>query len=112
VIEIRRPDDGELCGFADERNAQWMALTVFGAPLGEHDSHDAARDHVLAEGLASLSDRWTLVNGITGETEIVCLLEANPSQVTVARDYFPLPGVPTLTITAAELSSADWELRR
>jgi hypothetical protein len=30
--------------------------------------------------------------------------------VTVARGYYSLPGVPTLTITAAQLSSGEWEM--
>lgn len=87
-------------------------MTVFGAVLDEHGSEADARAHILAEGLASLTERWTLFEGATGLAEVACIIEANPSQVTVARDYFVHPGVPTLTITAAQLASGEWELRR
>ncbi len=110
--EVRRPGDDELCGFVDERDGGWVSLTVFGAPLEEHESGSAAREHVLAEGLGALTERWTLVEGATGRSEVACILEANPTQVTVARDYYALPGVPTLTITAEQLASGEWQLRR
>jgi hypothetical protein len=31
--------------------------------------------------------------------------------VTLARDYYSMPGVPTITITAAQLESGEWEMR-
>ncbi len=110
--EVRRPDDGELCGFVTERAGSWKALTVFGAVLGEYADPTDARDCVLVEGLASLSERWNLVEGTTGREEVVCIVEATPSQVTVARDYYALPGVPTLTITTAALAAGEWRLER
>ncbi len=110
--EVRRHDDGELCGHVEHRDGRWAALTVFGAVLATHDERDGATDHVLAAGLASLAERWTLRNGVTGQEEIVCIQEANPVSVRVARDYYSMPGVPTLTITAAQFASGEWELRR
>lgn len=110
--EVRRATDDELCGFVDRRDGRWLALTVFGAVLGGHGGEAAARDHVLAEGLASLTERWTLVEGATGEEEVACILEANPLQVTVARDHYAMPGVPTLTISADQFAAGEWELRR
>lgn len=110
--EVRRAGDGELCGFVDERDGRWLALSVFGAVLGEHRHEVDAWDRVLTEGLASLTERWTLVYGPTAREEVACILEANPSQVTVARGYDALPGVPTLTITAGQLTSGEWALRR
>ena len=110
--QVRRSDDDELCGHVDERDGSWRALTVFGAELGRHDSRDAAADHVLAEGLSSLADRWTLVEAATGEEQVVCIQEANADTVTVALDYYSLPGVPTLTIATDQLTSGEWNLHR
>lgn len=112
VEAVRRPEDKELCGFVDQHEGGWCARTVFGAMLGHHETEGDARRQVLAEGLASLTDRWTLLNGATGETEVACILEANPSSVTVVRDYLPLPGAPTLTISAAQFAAGEWELHR
>ena len=42
----------------------------------------------------------------------MCIQEANPASVTVARGYHSLPGVPVLTITAAQLATGEWELHR
>lgn len=108
---VTRQDDGELCGHVEPVGEQWLALTVFGGELGAHPTRDAAVAHVLAEGLASLAERWTL-RGIDGDDEIVCIQEANPDSVTVALGYYSLPGVPTMTITTAELESGRWQLRR
>jgi hypothetical protein len=110
--EIRRADDGELCGHVAPVGGGWRALTVFGAVLGHHDDRDGAEQHVLADGLACLAERWTLRNGETSDEEIVCLQEANPASVTVALGYYSMPGVPTLTITAQQLASGEWELHR
>ena len=69
-----------------------------------------ATDQVLTEGLASLAERWTLRQRDSGEEEVVCIQEANASAVTVARGYYSMPGVPTLTITAAQIRSGEWEM--
>ena len=111
-IEVRRVDDDELCGHVAQRGGRWVALTVFGGVLGDHEDRDGAERHVLGEGLAALADRWTLRDGTTGEEEVVCIQEANASSVRVARDYYSLPGVPTLTITAAQLAAGEWALVR
>ena len=67
---------------------------------------------VLTESLASLGERWTLRRGDGGEEEVVCIQEANRGAVTVARGYYSMPGVLTLTITATEIASGEWELYR
>ena len=108
---MRRPSDGELCGYVDERAGQWHAVTVFGAELGRHDSRADAVDQVLVEGLPSLAERWTLRHR-DGAEEVVCIQEANAGSVTVALGYYSLPGVPTRTITAAQLATGEWELHR
>jgi hypothetical protein len=109
-MEVRRASDDELCGRVEEREGEWCALTVFGAVLGRHGVRQDAVDQVLTEGLACLSERWTLRRGDSGDEGVVCIQEANPAAVTVALGYYSLPGVPTLTITAAQLSSGEWEL--
>ena len=107
--EIRR-DDGELCGFVIETDEGWSATTVFGGRLGVHDSVESAVEHVLAEGLSSLADHWTLVDRSTGEQQIVCIQEASPQGVTLALDYYSMPGVPTLRLSRDELAGDRWQL--
>jgi hypothetical protein len=43
---------------------------------------------------------------------VIATREANAAAVTVARGYYSMPGVPTLTITAAQIASGEWEIRR
>jgi hypothetical protein len=109
---LHRPDDRELCGFVDEHGGQWRALTVFGAVLGVHDERQRAVEQVLADGLASLAERWTLRSSATGEDEVVCIQEANAHAVTVALGYSSVPGVPTLRITREQLAAGEWVLAR
>jgi hypothetical protein len=107
---VRRPDDGELCGHVAFDDGAWHALAVFGEELGRHESRDDAVDHVLADGLASLAERWVLHRG--DDEQIVCILEANDRTVTVALDYYAMPGVPTLTLTVDDLLAGRCRLRR
>ncbi len=109
---MRRHDDGELCGYVDRRVEQWCALSVFGAVLGRHGDGEAAAEQVLSECLSALAERWTLRNGGTGGEQVVCIQEATPDAVTLALDYYSLPGVPTLTVTPQQLASGEWELIR
>lgn len=114
---MTRPSDGELCGHVEHRAGQWCALTVFGAVLGRHDRRDDAVAHLLTEGLASLAERWMLRPGQDGEEGVVCIQEANASEVTLALGYSSMPGVPTVTISAAqiasgEIASGEWEIYR
>jgi hypothetical protein len=111
VHEVRR-DDGELCGFVAPRNGQWQSLTVFGAVLDEHPDERSARHHVVACGLAALAERWTLVDSATGEEQIVCIQQASPAEITLALDFFSVPGVPTMTLRAGDLASGRWHLTR
>ena len=110
VEALRRPSDGELCGYVAQRDGQWQALTVFGAVLGTHDQRASAADQVLDEGLASLAERWTLRHGESGDEEVVCIQEVKGGAVTLALGYYSLPGVPTLTITKDQIASGEWEL--
>jgi hypothetical protein len=111
VDGVRRSGDGELCGHVEQRDGQWCALTVFGAELGRHEHREDAVEHVLTDGLASLAEQWTLRHR-GGEDEVVRIQEANAATVTVVRGYYSMPGVPTLTITAAQLAEGEWQLRR
>ena len=108
--EVRRQLDDELCGLVERRDGVWCALVVFGVVLGRHDERGAAVEQVLRDGLAVLAERWTLRNGETRDEQIVCIQEATTEAVTVALDFYSLPGVPTLTITSAQISAGEWQL--
>lgn len=111
--EVRRDDDGELCGFVAADGDRWQALTVFGGVLGEYEDDDVAVRHTLNDGLASVADRWMLSDAESGEEQIVCIQQMSPDEVTLALDYYSLPGVPTLTIATSDLApGARWQLRR
>jgi hypothetical protein len=112
VFEVRRPDDDELCGFVVDDGDGWQATTVFGGLLGMHADRGDAERQVLNDGLASMAERWTLIDHDSGEDQIVCIQETNPGSVTLALDFFSLPGVPTLTLTRDDLRSGRWTLRR
>ena len=109
--EVRR-DDGELCGFVALRDGSWVALTLFGGVLGTHDDEGDARMEVVGVGLAVLGERWTLVDGESGDEEVVRILEAHPGRATVEVGYYPEPGAPTRTVTTADIESGRWQLGR
>lgn len=112
MTEVRRESDGELCGFVVERSGRWWALTVFGAPLDVRDQREEAVRVVLDVGLASLAERWQLRCGDTGDIDVVCIQEADPSGVTLALGYYSLPGVPTRRVSRRQLESGEWVLFR
>ena len=112
MIEVRRADDDELCGFVAEGDGEWSALAIFGGRLGGHERRDEAERQVREAGLSSLAERWTLVDLSSGEEQIVCIQEASPSGVTVALGYYSLPGVPSLSLTSEELAGDRWRLER
>ncbi len=105
-------DDDELCGHVALDVEQWAALTVFGVVLGRHRERADAVEQVLVEGLSALADRWMLRDPATGHEQVVCIQEASSESVTLALDYYALPGVPTLTVTSRQLASGEWELAR
>jgi len=108
--EVRRLIDGELCGHVEQRDGSWLAHVVFGAELGCHPTRADAVAQVLSEGLASLSERWTLRRNDGAFDEVVCIQEATPQSVTVAVGFYSMPGV--LTITASEIAAGEWSMRR
>lgn len=106
MIEVRRHEDGELCGFVAEHDGAWHSMSVFGGHLKSFADRDAAADHVLSVGLSCLAERWWFRDGPDSEWQIVCIQEASPTYVTLALDYYPLPGVPTITVSRDQLMSA------
>jgi hypothetical protein len=49
----------------------------------------------------------TLISVASSAGSSVCIHEANPSGLTVARGHYSMPGVPTLTISASQIASGD-----
>lgn len=110
---IIRADDGELCGFVHGQGRMWRALSVFGGELAVHADEATAEFVVRELGLASLAERWLLTtsDGASDE-QIVCIQEASPEGVTLALDYYSMPGVPTRRVTRDELDTGAVRLRR
>ena len=104
--EVRRTSDGELCGYVVIDGDAWRALTVFGGVLGRHDAASAAEQQVRDEGLASLAERWMYRADRSAEWQVVCIQEASPQSVRLALDYYSMPGVPTVTLSRADLDGA------
>lgn len=104
VIEVRRAEDNELCGFVEESSGGWQSLSVFGGHLASFADMGQAWDHVLSIGLASLAERWWFRENSTSEWQMVCIQEASPESVTLALDYYSMPGVPALTISREQLN--------
>lgn len=106
MIEVRRSDDGELCGYAHaDPSGTWRSLTVFGAELAEHPTHAEAAAHVLEHGLAVMAEHWWYRPGTEAEWQIACIVEARPGEARLALDYSPMPGVAMVTVTHADLAS-------
>ena len=87
-------------------------MTIFGGRLGTHDRREDAERQVLDVGLASLAERWTLIDTDSGEEQVVCIQQASPAAVTLALDYYSLPGVPTMTVSRHDLADGRWQLQR
>ena len=102
MFEVRRQDDGELCGHVRRLADSWQALTVFGGVLAEFAMRSEAEMCVLDRGLSSLAEHWLFSNG--GEWQVVCIQEASPQSVRMALDYYSMPGVATATLTRDEAS--------
>ena len=104
MIEIRRPDDGELCGYVQASEATWQSVTVFGATMSDHTSQAEAEAHVLDHGLAVLAEHWWYRPQADDEWQVACIIEARPGEVRLALDYYPMPGVATVTVTRSDLA--------
>lgn len=112
MIEVRRGEDGELCGYVAAEGDVWLALTVFGGELARCATHDDAVRTVLDDGLPSLAEHWILTGpGIDGD-QIVCIQNVSPGTVSMALDYYSVPGTASMTLSAADLRSGIWSLRR
>ena len=73
---------------------EWHALTVFAGRLSTHVRRQDAEQQVLDFGLTSLAERWTLIETASGEEQVVCIQEVDPTTVTLVLGYYSLPGVP------------------
>ena len=104
MIEIRRPDDGELCGYVQVSEATWQSVTVFGATMADHIDQAEAEAHVLDHGLAVLAEHWWYRQQADDEWQIACIIEARPGEVRLALDYYPMPGVATVAVTRSDLA--------
>lgn len=111
MTPIRR-DDGELCGFVTPLADGFAALTVFGGHLGTAGEPHLAAELVRTTGLAALAERWLFHRDGEDHGQIVCIQEASPDGVTLALDYYSMPGVPTLRVSADELRRGVHRLRR
>lgn len=105
VQEIRRPQDDELCGYVRGAGSRWQALTVFHGLLAEFDRQDLAVDHVAEAGLPALQQRWHYRPAPDEDWQVVLIQEAHPGRVRLALGYYSLPGVPVVTVTAADLEA-------
>ena len=103
MTEVRRESDGELCGHVVAAGSLWHAVTVFGGLLGRHDDAADAEQQVRDEGLASLADRWMYRADPSADWQVVCIQEASPTSVRLALDHYSMPGVPTVTLSRADL---------
>ncbi len=105
--EIRRAGDGELVGFVTGDGEGWLALTIFHGVLARTSGREEAAAIVERDGLRCLAERWRWFSRRTGEWRLVLPQEVAPGRVRVAVGYYALPGVPTETITAADLAAGD-----
>ena len=105
MIEVRRADDNELCGSIREADGSWAACTIFGAVLADGMTQAEATDFVLEHGLAALLEPWAFIALPGEEVQVVRIVEANPSMVRLALGFYSLPGVPTVTLTSADLEN-------
>lgn len=112
MIEVRRSDDDELCGYVlrgaygsgasdgGDHGGPWQALTVFGGLLGTHDTPEAAEAQVLEDGLSSLAEHWLYRADASEDWQMVCIQEASPQSVRIALDFYSMPGVPTVMLSS------------
>ncbi|MDO9484712.1 MAG: hypothetical protein Q7K25_01415 [Actinomycetota bacterium] len=108
---VRRPEDGELCGFISGEGQTWTPRAIFGGPLAKPTDRASAEELVRSTGLAALSEHWNYRESPAADWEPALIIEANPQSVTLALGYYSLPGVPTVTLSS-ELIVAQQLLRR
>ena len=90
-VPQHRAGDDELLGYTrtDERGT--VPLTLFGYPLAEPGSREAAQRVLEAHGLACLAEPWILRREDGPEVE-VRIMSAFPESVTVVEAYFGIYG--------------------
>ena len=102
--------DGELCGFIRPHTEGWEALTGVGVVIEFLSSQSEAEVFVRDRALAALAERW-LLDRPGHDEQIVCIQEGSPDGVTVALDFYSMPGVPTLRIGRDQIDSGEVILR-
>ncbi len=96
-----RERDGELAGYLDGSDPTVVPRTLFGYPLAEAGSVDAAVRVLEERGLACLGDRWDLVLD-SGEQVPVLIMSAYADRVEVVETEYGYygPDSPRHTLTA------------
>jgi hypothetical protein len=72
--------------------------------IGAFVDQAEAEAHVLDHGLAVLAEHWWYRQQADDEWQIACIIEARPGEVRLALDYYPMPGVATVTVTRSDLA--------
>ncbi|WP_440086925.1 hypothetical protein [Streptosporangium sp. LJ11] len=111
--EIRRDDDGALVGFIRPAGEGWEPLTVFGYPMGEPSSEEAALEVVHRSGLEVLMRPWWFLED--GEWYRCVIVEAAAGAVRVRPDDAGYPRENVLAVTlerpGPEMFRPDWRPR-
>jgi hypothetical protein len=104
---IYRHADNELVGFVIAVSTHWRALTLFGGILATFDTRQAATQHVLARGLASLAAHWQYYDCTAAAWHTCLIQEANESTVTIVIGFEAVPGAPTKRLSADDFVRGD-----
>jgi hypothetical protein len=85
---VRREDDDELLGHVRQTGEGWQALTIFGYPIADVESREAAINIVREKGLALLMEAWEYLDPADDEWRSCLIREAGAERVTVLRAYY------------------------
>jgi hypothetical protein len=105
--EVRRASDGELVGFVRSDGRRWDALAIFGGHLGSHATEKAARERLLADGLAAVARRWFLRRRGKREWHVIVLQDVRPGVARGVVGLYALPDAEQVTVTADDLAGGD-----
>lgn len=102
---VRRPSDGESLGSVRRLDDGWVAETVFGGRLATSPNRSEALERVESDGLAALAQRWWYRASPEAAWEVALVQEAWPGRAILVLGPYALPGMPTRTVTRADLES-------
>lgn len=111
LLEVRRDDDGELCGYVRKTSAGMQALTVFHGLLATLADETEAIDYVRTNALASMQERWNFRVSPTDDWQTVLIQEARPGWARLTLGYYAIAGVPTLDVDFRDNRTAEIALR-